>query len=162
MIKILFLLILLVSSFCYADLYYWIDENGVKHFSNTQPEDSTRSIEQTEEYVYEESEDVEYQEKDRGKQIPAIKQNKNDRKRNYNDHPKVVMYMTPTCGYCHRARAFFNKHRVPFVEYNITTSKKARKKFESLNGRGVPLILIGNQKISGFNEPAIRRALGIL
>ena len=35
---LLYFIILSLYSLCFADLYYWIDEKGVKHYSNTQPE----------------------------------------------------------------------------------------------------------------------------
>ncbi len=40
LIKIFIILIVLLHSPSYADLYFWTDENGVKHFSNTQPADA--------------------------------------------------------------------------------------------------------------------------
>jgi glutaredoxin-like YruB-family protein len=75
--------------------------------------------------------------------------------------PKVVMYTTPTCGYCHRAKAYFNQKGIRFTEYDVTKSQKARNAFKALNGRGVPLIVIGDQRIPGFNKAAINRALGL-
>ena len=40
-IKSIFLIVLLLPSLCCADLYYWVDEKGVRHYSNTQPQKST-------------------------------------------------------------------------------------------------------------------------
>jgi predicted secreted Zn-dependent protease len=34
-------IIILLPILCYADLYYWVDENGVKHFSNVQTENNS-------------------------------------------------------------------------------------------------------------------------
>lgn len=36
--QIAFLLFLLLPSLCYSDLYFWIDEKGVKHYSDTHPD----------------------------------------------------------------------------------------------------------------------------
>jgi len=75
--------------------------------------------------------------------------------------PDVAVYTTPTCGYCHRAKAYFNEHGIRFTEHDITRSKQARQAFEALNGRGEPLIVIGDQRIAGFNKSAIDTALGL-
>jgi glutaredoxin len=71
------------------------------------------------------------------------------------------MYTTPTCGNCHRAKACFNQHGIRFTELDVTRSEKTRRQFKAMNGRGVPLIAIGDQRITGFNKAAINRALGL-
>jgi len=71
------------------------------------------------------------------------------------------MYTTPSCGYCHRAKAYFNQHGIRFSERDVTRSSQAQRQFKALNGRGVPLIIIGDQRIPGFNKAAIDRALGL-
>ena len=73
----------------------------------------------------------------------------------------VVIYATPNCGYCARARAFFKKHAVSYTEYDITADKRARERYKKLNGIGVPLILVGETRVPGFNEELLRRLLGI-
>lgn len=147
-------------------MYSWTDENGVRHFSNSPPEKRTREIHQTEEYVSPEIEEKDSKEKDARRQkslIEAKKEEKitTERKRKQNSSKDVVIYTTPTCGYCHRAKAFLAKHGVKYTEYDIKASAKALKNFRSLNGRGVPLIMIGDKRIAGFNKPAIKKALGI-
>ena len=74
---------------------------------------------------------------------------------------RLKLYTTPTCGYCHRAKAYFKQKGIRFTELDVTKSPKARKQFKALNGRGVPLIVIGDQRISGFNKTAINQALGL-
>ena len=71
------------------------------------------------------------------------------------------MYVTPTCGYCKRASAFFTRHNITYTEHDITADKAAFKRFKQLNGRGVPLIMVGNQKIAGFNMPLLKNLFGI-
>jgi glutaredoxin len=73
----------------------------------------------------------------------------------------VVMYATRTCGYCVRARAFFAKHNIAYTEYDVKSDKQARERFKKLNGSGVPLIFVGNNRVPGFNEQLLRRLLGI-
>jgi glutaredoxin len=65
---------------------------------------------------------------------------------------KVVMYATDWCPYCARARAHFRRNGIDYVEYDIEKSASARAEHKRLGGRGVPLILIGEQRMDGFSE----------
>ena len=65
---------------------------------------------------------------------------------------KVVMYATDWCPYCAKARAHFRKHGIDYVEHDIEKSPEGRAEYQRLGGRGVPLILIGEQRMSGFSE----------
>ena len=63
----------------------------------------------------------------------------------------VVMYSTSWCGYCKKAARHFRKNDIPFEEHDIEKSKKAARDYKKLNGRGVPLILIGDKRMNGFD-----------
>ncbi len=73
--------------------------------------------------------------------------------------PEIIMYGTQTCSYCYITKSFFNKHNLPFVEYDIERSKKHMEMFRLLGGRGTPLVIINKQIIHGFNEELMRKAL---
>ena len=73
--------------------------------------------------------------------------------------PQVTMYATSWCGYCAKARALFRAEGVAFVEHDIERSPEANAQHKALGGRGVPLIVIGNQTIKGYSEQRIRAAL---
>lgn len=73
--------------------------------------------------------------------------------------PKITMYATATCGYCAKARAYFAEHAVPYEERDIEKSEQAAAEWKASGGVGTPLILIGNEKINGFDEARIDRAL---
>jgi len=155
--------ILLPTALLNADMYSWTDANGVKHFSNTPPQNQAVENFDAEEEI-ETTTPSETSNTDRSEQ-PLTDDDSEDVdedvpiKRKSNQ--KVVMFTTPRCGYCKRAKAFFQKHNVQYIAYDIKKSKDAYKKFKALNGRGVPLILIGNKKIVGFNKRAISDALGL-
>jgi glutaredoxin len=72
----------------------------------------------------------------------------------------VIVLGTPTCPYCIKARKFLRARGIPFRDLNIHTSREGKQLFRKHNGRGVPLILIGESRISGFNPDAILRAYG--
>lgn len=64
----------------------------------------------------------------------------------------VVMYATSWCPYCAKARAYFKRTGTAYTEYDIEKSASARAEFKRLGGRGVPLILVGKETMSGFSE----------
>ena len=66
--------------------------------------------------------------------------------------PKVVMYATHWCPYCAKARAHFRNNGIVYVEHDIETSPAGRAEYQQLGGRGVPLILVGEQRMTGFAE----------
>jgi len=70
----------------------------------------------------------------------------------------VVMYSTAWCPYCARARAYFERTNTAYVEHDIERSADAHAEFKRLGGRGVPLILVGGEKLRGFNELAFESA----
>ncbi len=161
MLRVLMMIVLLMPAVGYAELYQWTDENGVKHFSNTPPPTNVGSVREMEEL-----EGVDNPDSDYLQDAIDLFNNGNDQQaavpaRKSIGAPKVVMYTTPTCGYCHRAKAYFNQKGIRFTEYDVTKSATARNAFKALNGRGVPLIVIGDQRIPGFNKAAINRALGL-
>ncbi len=76
--------------------------------------------------------------------------------------PQVIMYGTSSCPACKMARAYFYQHDIPYVEHDIEWSSKAKRQFRKLGGRGVPLILIGNEKFMGWNQFVVAQALARL
>ncbi len=73
----------------------------------------------------------------------------------------VVVYTTPTCVYCHALMAWLEEKGIAFDERDLS-DEKVRKKAEKALGyaiSSVPLTVIGDKEIEGFNRPAIKRAL---
>jgi glutaredoxin len=64
----------------------------------------------------------------------------------------VVMYATSWCPYCAQAREYFGRNGIAYTEHDIEKSAGAKAEFKRLGGRGVPLILVGREKMSGFSE----------
>jgi glutaredoxin-like YruB-family protein len=66
--------------------------------------------------------------------------------------PEVVMYATSWCPYCAKARAYFGRKGIAYTEYDVEKSPTAKAELKRLGGRGVPLILVGREQMSGFSE----------
>lgn len=72
---------------------------------------------------------------------------------------EVILYATSWCGYCAKARKFLNKHDIAFYEYDIEKSTEGRAQYDSLGGRGVPMLLVNGTVIKGYNQAKIIEAL---
>jgi glutaredoxin-like YruB-family protein len=73
----------------------------------------------------------------------------------------VIIYSTPTCTYCKVAKEYFTKNGVAFVEYNVASDEMRRKEMiDKTSQLGVPVIVIGDKVIVGFDQEAIAKALG--
>lgn len=71
----------------------------------------------------------------------------------------VVLYGTSTCSYCKQAREYLRSQGVNFQDYDIENSEEAKNKFQSLNGQGVPLIIVGKTRLDGFDRNDLHTAL---
>ncbi len=71
---------------------------------------------------------------------------------------EVVIYTTPTCGYCTQARAHLKRRGIPYLEKDVSANTQARSEFQALGGRGVPLALFGTQKLTGFSAASYDNA----
>lgn len=71
----------------------------------------------------------------------------------------VVFFTAPWCGYCDQARDYLDDNAVDYLEIDVEASTSNNRKFQELNGRGVPLIFIGETRMAGFSPEAYGRAL---
>lgn len=75
---------------------------------------------------------------------------------------KVTIYSTPTCHFCHMAKDFFTEKGVLFEDFNVSTDLEKRKEMVDKSGQmGVPVIVIEDKVVVGFNKPKIMELLGI-
>ena len=73
---------------------------------------------------------------------------------------KVLLFSTPTCSWCRRAKRYFKERGVPFKEINIERDEDAARDIVRKTGqRGVPVIKIGSRWIVGFDEDKIGKEL---
>ena len=73
--------------------------------------------------------------------------------------PAVKMYATDWCPYCKQAREYFARNGIPYVELDIEKSESARTEHKSIGGRGIPVILVGNERMNGFSEQRMAQML---
>lgn len=132
-------LLFAVSGYVQAEIFHWVDSEGKRHFGDRPPS----------EYKADRVEVIENTVKSR-----VVMKNPDDAgvTNKSADGPKsVIMYSAAWCGICKQAARYFKKNKIPFEEYDIDKSGKGRRDYEKLNGRGVPIILVGKQRMNGFS-----------
>lgn len=74
----------------------------------------------------------------------------------------VSIYTTPTCHFCQMAKEFFKANNVAYTEFNVAEDQDKRAEMIEKSGQmGVPVIYIGEDLVIGFNEPKIKKFLGM-
>jgi glutaredoxin-like YruB-family protein len=73
---------------------------------------------------------------------------------------QIILFSTPSCSWCKRAKRYLKENRVHFKEVNIERHPKAAQDLVKKTGQmGVPVIKIGSRWIVGFDQPRIEREL---
>ncbi|MBU2873597.1 glutaredoxin domain-containing protein [Marinobacter salexigens] len=131
------LLILVFSSFgAAAEIYKWVDENGKIHFGDRRPTNQVSDQVKLKINTYE---SVSYD------------------MSTFDVGEKVIMYSASWCGFCKKARQYFEKNDIDYVEYDIEKNKSAKRAYDKLNATGVPVILVGKERMNGFSVAGFRR-----
>ncbi len=66
---------------------------------------------------------------------------------------KVLVYSTPTCPYCKRVKDYLTQKGVSFSDYNVAEDReKAKEMIDKSKQMGVPVIIIGDDVVVGFNQ----------
>ncbi|OGI95702.1 NrdH-redoxin [Candidatus Nomurabacteria bacterium RIFCSPLOWO2_01_FULL_42_17] len=74
----------------------------------------------------------------------------------------VTIYSTPSCHFCHMAKEFFKASNIAYTEFDVAGNPDKRKEMVEKSGQmGVPVILIDNDMVIGFNKPKIVQLLGL-
>lgn len=135
-----------------AEVYTWRDEHGVLQFSDLPPavgNDETRPRVRTIEVPEIDTVSV--------RQLPESWTGAPAQETASGNAGRVVMYSAEWCGVCKRAKRYFKQNKIRYTEKDIDKSKRARKEFERLGGRGVPLILVGKRRLSGFSAASFEQ-----
>jgi glutaredoxin len=74
-------------------------------------------------------------------------------------HSQVTLFATKTCGYCRLTREFFASHNIRYREIDIEASRDGYAQFRALGGRGVPVVVVGDDVQHGYSEGSLKRLL---
>lgn len=79
----------------------------------------------------------------------------------------VRMFTLSTCGHCRAAKKFMEENAVAyeFTDVDLLVGDERASAMDEVRkynpGCGFPTILIGDQVVVGFNEKALKEALGL-
>ena len=150
-----------------AEIYKWVDENGVSHYSDS-PTRDIADITETDEIQSQETA------ADTNTNTPALeKANTGTLDSDFFDilanseeeavtteDPTVEIYETSWCGYCKKAKNFFRSRGIKFSAYDIEKDPQAARRMESMTKRrAVPYVVINGKGIQGYSEQAYTLAL---
>lgn len=135
-----------------AELYQWVDEHGVVTFKDTPPPTKKRGKVKV------------YTDSDFGPAPPvpvetsprsgtAKKTAAPVQKERFSG--TVEMYATSWCGYCKQAERYMQSRGIAYVSYDIEKDSAAAQRHRELGGRGVPLLVIGPHRMSGFSPSTL-------
>ena len=76
--------------------------------------------------------------------------------------PKVTVYSTPTCPYCVQAKDFLKENNVEFEDVDVAADRaRAEEMVEKSGQMGVPVILIDDEVLIGFDKKKLMDVLKI-
>jgi len=65
----------------------------------------------------------------------------------------ITIYSTPTCPYCIQAKEYFKENNIKFTDYNVAEDQEKAQEMQEKSGQlGVPVIVIGDEVLVGFNK----------
>ncbi|MBW1841942.1 MAG: glutaredoxin family protein [Deltaproteobacteria bacterium] len=147
----LILLLFLFAGTASAQIYKWVDENGLTHFSDRPPADA-ESKDNLELFP---ARDSKSQSETHSKPVTRTRKDVVPDSR-----PKVELYTTSWCIYCKKARDFFQLRGISFTEYDIEKDKHAALRKNRLDTKnGVPFAIINGYRVHGFSEADYEKAL---
>jgi glutaredoxin-like YruB-family protein len=78
------------------------------------------------------------------------------------NHPKVIIFTTPTCTYCNMTKKYLREKGIRFKEVDVSRDPAAARDMVRRSGQmGVPVLDIGGKIVVGFDRPKINQYLGI-
>lgn len=74
----------------------------------------------------------------------------------------VIIYSTPTCGFCNMAKSYFDENNIEYEEKDVAADQQAREEMvNKTNQMGVPVIDVDGEIIIGFDKDKLAQLLGI-
>ena len=73
---------------------------------------------------------------------------------------KVVIYSTPTCPYCKRAKEYLSRKGISYTDIDVAQDReKAREMTQKSGQMSVPVIIIDDEIVVGFNQILLDKLL---
>jgi len=76
--------------------------------------------------------------------------------------PRVLVFTTPSCGYCTKAKSYLKRNGIKFKEIDITRDPDGARDVKRMSGgSSVPVIMVGHRAVIGFDKAKLDRLLDI-
>ena len=75
---------------------------------------------------------------------------------------RIVLLSAQWCGYCKALRTALVAHAVPFREIDVETTAEGARAYASLRGNGIPITVIGQNVVYGYDVDRVDELLGPL
>lgn len=138
MMKFIFLItsFLLFTNAVHAEIYKWIDDQGEIHFGDKKP--------------------IQLNVKKLKLKINSYTSISYDISKIDSGH-NVIIYSTEWCGYCKKAKRYFKKNHISYIEYDIEKDAKANKRYKEMGATSVPVIIVGKKRMNGFSVSGFKQ-----
>ena len=74
----------------------------------------------------------------------------------------VIVYSTPTCPFCIRAKQFLKDNNVQFEDIDVSENhEKAQEMIKKSGQMGVPVLEIDGEIVVGFDKDKIKESLDL-
>jgi len=146
-----------------AEMFRWVDKNGVTHFTDTPPDDPETGVKvnptvTSPDPPLEASAPAAPQPEKTGFRAPP--QNTPISKKPAQQKARVELYSASWCGFCKKAKSFFQSKGVPVTEYDIDKDKEAASRLKAIDSSmAIPYALVNGQPIRGYDELVYEAAL---
>ncbi|MDZ7726030.1 MAG: glutaredoxin family protein [Candidatus Campbellbacteria bacterium] len=72
----------------------------------------------------------------------------------------ITIYSTPTCHFCNLAKNYFQDKGIEYTDYDVSENiEKQKEMIEKTGQMGVPVIMIGDEVMVGFNQAKLEELL---
>ena len=79
-----------------------------------------------------------------------------------NQQKRVIVFSTPSCPWCRRVKSYLHQNNIRFKDLDVSRNLNAARDMVRMTGQqGVPVVLINNRPIVGFQKDKIDRLLEI-
>lgn len=74
---------------------------------------------------------------------------------------ETKIYSTQSCHYCVKVKNFLKQNNIDYTEIIVGQDITPEDFMEATGEMGVPVTIIGNEQIVGFNEEQLKTALNL-
>jgi len=75
---------------------------------------------------------------------------------------QAIVYSSTNCNFCKQLKTYLDEQNISYEERNIDESDEFAQELHNLGIMSVPLTVIGEKQILGFNPNRIKKALAAL